>query len=50
MPRRWEEAVALLAYVFHFQPSEIWEMEFGTMRWWCERADWILEKMTPRGR
>lgn len=50
MPRGWEEAVALIAYVFHFPPSEIFDFEFRTLRWWVDRAEWILERLSRGSR
>lgn len=28
----------MIAYVFHFPPSELWEMDVQELRWWQERA------------
>lgn len=50
MPRGWKDSIALIAYVFHTQPSELWEFELDDLKFWLERADWITEKMVPRGR
>lgn len=34
----WEDAVGLVAYVFHFSPSAIWNMELDDLVFWTERA------------
>jgi hypothetical protein len=40
----WKEAVAALAYVLHFPPSEIWAMDVDDLNFWLERAIWAKEQ------
>lgn len=49
MPESWKEALAAVAYAFHFPPSELWAMELEELEFWLERARWINEQVN-RGR
>ncbi|MFH1998713.1 MAG: GpE family phage tail protein [Planctomycetota bacterium] len=43
MPGNWRQLIGGLAYLFHFQPSELDEMDTDEMLWWDERAREINE-------
>jgi hypothetical protein len=38
VPDDWELAVAGLAAVFHFQPSELWQMTVEDLAFWVKQA------------
>nr|DAY76245.1 MAG TPA: hypothetical protein [Caudoviricetes sp.] len=35
----------MMAAVFHFQPSEIWEMDASEMNFWTQEAEKICENL-----
>lgn len=35
----------MMAAVFHFQPSEIWEMDASEMNFWTEEAEKMCENL-----
>lgn len=39
LPENWRELIADLAYVFHFQPSELWAMTLDDMEFWWGQAE-----------
>jgi hypothetical protein len=39
----WRDAVPLIAYTFHFPPSEIWEMDAQEIDFWAGEAKMIAE-------
>jgi hypothetical protein len=52
VPRGWEDAIAVITYIFHFPPSELAALEFGAefgeIEWWLDKAKWINEKRDGR--
>ena len=43
-PPDWPEFVGLLVEHFHFQPSEIWEMEVRDIPFWVDRYNDYVER------
>lgn len=41
LPQNWRELIGDLAYVFHFQPSELWAMELDEWLMWHAQAERI---------
>lgn len=48
-PKDWEQVLAELALFFHFQPSELWEMDAEDMMFWMAREQEILERRKSGG-
>lgn len=48
MPRGWEEALAVVAYVYHFPPESLWAMEWNEVRFWTEQAERIGQLVNGR--
>jgi hypothetical protein len=44
VPLDWKEAVAALAYVFHFQLTELGQMDIEDLQFWVERAKWVTAR------
>ncbi|MBI4209531.1 MAG: GpE family phage tail protein [Deltaproteobacteria bacterium] len=47
IPSDWRECLGTLAFIFHFQPSELWEMEAEDLLFWMERAREQIEALNP---
>ena len=41
MPGGWRDAIAVIAFVFHFPPSELWEFGPSEIVFWIEQANRI---------
>jgi hypothetical protein len=46
VPRGWEEALATIAFVYHFPPSELWAMEIDgwEVEFWIAEATKIADR------
>lgn len=40
----WEDAIAVVARVFHFSPESLWALDVDELIFWTERANWINER------
>ena len=40
----WGDVLGYLAYVFHFQPSELWAMTSEEMLFWNEQAIRVVKR------
>lgn len=43
IPKNWRSLLGLFAYLFHFQPSEMWEFDEYDFELWKEQAEIVIE-------
>jgi hypothetical protein len=48
VPRGWERALAVVAYVFHFTLADLHSLEMDELLEWLERARWLNEQRHGR--
>ena len=49
IPKNWDQLLGLIAYTFHFQPSEVWEFNSVDIEFWLKRLEEISD-MNKNGR
>ncbi len=48
-PKAWKSLLGKFAYMFHFQPSEMWEFDEFDFMLWNEQANLIIESQKKKG-